>query len=137
MSGVALIQIVHCDGRAENLSFGPGTHSIGRAASDLTIAGDRNVSRRHATLEVLANAVRITDLGSTFGTFDTNGNKITGAYTLKPGVWVLLGRTKLKLLNAVGGAGSGRSGNTAMTQPDWDPGIDPKELESDESEPDG
>jgi DNA-binding NtrC family response regulator len=57
--------------------------------------GDREVSRRHASFEVAGGRVRVTDLGSTNGTF-VDGVAVVDAY-VRPGQSLQLGATTLVL----------------------------------------
>src|SRR5580704_17735343 len=60
---------------------------IGRnPPSDFLLAGT-TVSRRHCRLELMDGALRLTDLGSTNGTF-VNGVRLTDAATLEDGVTI-------------------------------------------------
>ena len=52
------------------------TYTVGRKDQDVTIDGDKSISRAHCTLEVGAdNTLYVTDPGSKFGTF-VNGTKL-------------------------------------------------------------
>lgn len=75
-----------------------GGVEIGRTECALTI-DDSAVSRRHALLDITAQAVVITDLGSANGTL-VNGARIASATALRPGDVVRIGRAELVVLVA-------------------------------------
>jgi pSer/pThr/pTyr-binding forkhead associated (FHA) protein len=116
-ASAALIEIVHCDGRRETFALRPGNHTVGRADSDLTLRGDRNLSRSHARLEVSHKLVRVHDLGSSCGTFEPNGERITSPHSMRKGDWVVLGRTELHVL-ALAELVAVAESAAAMTQPE-------------------
>jgi hypothetical protein len=96
----------------------PGSYSVGRTNCDLLLTGDRNVSRRHATLDVSHKLVRLTDLNSSCGTFDPSGARVEEPYSMCAGDWVVLGRTKLRVVSVAEiSEATGRS-SSAMTQPE-------------------
>ena len=75
-----------------------GTLSIGSAPeADLTLT-DGTVSRYHAELALLAQGVRVKDLGSTNGTF-VGDSRIEAAIVL-PGSEIRVGRTRIEILAA-------------------------------------
>lgn len=96
----AIVQITFSDGRREDRPLGPGVYRIGRDVGDL-ILNDPNTSAVHAELRVTGpGLVELVDLGSTNGSFDPNGNRISGAFTLRPEQAVRLGSTTLMLRRA-------------------------------------
>jgi pSer/pThr/pTyr-binding forkhead associated (FHA) protein len=115
-----LIDIVHCDGRKEQVALLPGSYTVGRMHADLTLAGDRNLSRRHAQLDILHKVVRIHDLGSTCGTFDASGVRVEAPHALRSGDWVRLGRTQLHVAQVAQIAATDASSATALTNPELD-----------------
>lgn len=117
-TSTASIEVTHCDGGKERFSLPPGSYTVGRIKADVTLAGDRNVSRLHAKLEVLHKAVRLQDLDSTYGTFDSSGARVEEPYTMRVGDWLMLGRTKLQVTAVAELAVAGSSASTAMTQPE-------------------
>lgn len=117
-TSAATIEVTHCDGSKEQFSLPPGSYTVGRIRADVTLAGDRNVSRLHAQLEVLHKAVRLQDLDSTYGTFDSSGARVEEPYTMRAGDWLMLGRTKLEIIAVAEIAVAGSSPATAMTQPE-------------------
>ena len=73
--------------------------SVGSASgNDLTIAGD-GVSRRHATLARRSDEWRLTDLGSTNGTF-VNGVRVADTIAVKPGDELRFGAARYALVAA-------------------------------------
>jgi class 3 adenylate cyclase len=68
---------------------------IGRECDGILIA-DAQVSRRHATLEVVGDHVVVSDLGSTNGTL-LDGMRIDTSVALRPGTVVQLGDTTVEL----------------------------------------
>lgn len=76
---------------------------IGRAPdSDVCIATDRRVSRRHARLTVCAHGVVIEDLDSKCGVY-VDGERIRSGRLLVGGERIRVGHTELALLRAHGG----------------------------------
>lgn len=74
-----------------------GTMLIGRDNRAGIMLPDASVSARHATIERVAGAWRVTDLGSTNGTF-IDGRRIgEGGATLRPGQKLALGSVVLQL----------------------------------------
>jgi hypothetical protein len=76
-----------------------GTTVIGRGAETDIQLTDTGVSRRHAEVAVTAAGIRITDLGSTNGTY-VNGVRVTTT-TLNDGDRVTVGGTELVLRTGV------------------------------------
>lgn len=71
---------------------------IGRRPGNDIVIPDPYVSGQHATIEIVGNEVRITDLGSTNGTF-INTTKITPNLptTVPPDATLTLGKTQFRL----------------------------------------
>jgi pSer/pThr/pTyr-binding forkhead associated (FHA) protein len=116
--GVARIVIIHPNGERHARSLEAGSYIIGRTAADITLGGDRNVSRRHAQLEVTAAGLTITDLRSSFGTFHEDGMRLNAPTALHAGHSVLLGRTRLTVLSGPSPQVSGEiPQSTNETQP--------------------
>lgn len=80
--GVGEIQLLH-----------DGENVIGREAGDVSFPSDRYVSARHARLDLKGEAVTLTDLGSSNGTF----RKIAGPTPVAPGDQLLIGAQLFKL----------------------------------------
>ena len=102
----AKVRIHYANGATEERSFPPGQYRIGREAGELVLR-DPNVSTNHAILTIDPGSVVITDIGSTNGTFDANGARLTAPLTLGVGQWVKLGASSLVILeNASAPAGT-------------------------------
>lgn len=71
-----------------------GTMEVGRGAS-IDLTGDEAVSRYHATITATANGIRVSDAGSTNGTF-VNGQRITSAEA-RVGDMIQIGNTIMKV----------------------------------------
>jgi hypothetical protein len=70
--------------------------TIGRERQNNLCLDDRDVSRKHATIEPLPGGWQITDLNSTNGIY-LNGARIKGAARIKAGDLLELGKTKFRL----------------------------------------
>jgi len=88
-----LAQLLEGGGLGEIFPLRPGENAVGREAGDVTFPGDRYVSARHAKLEVAADGVTLTDLGSSNGTFV----KVHGSADLSPGDQLLVGTQLLRV----------------------------------------
>lgn len=75
-----------------------GTLSVGSSPDADLVLTDSTVSRYHAELALLAQGVRVKDLGSTNGTF-VGDSRIEAAIVL-PGAEVRVGRTRLEIIAA-------------------------------------
>jgi predicted component of type VI protein secretion system len=69
--------------------------TIGREGCDITLS-DPDVSRRHATIQIVREELSIEDLGSTNGTF-VNGERISERRSLREGDEVQIGSTVWRL----------------------------------------
>lgn len=108
----ANLRIQFSDGRQEDRTFAPGKYQVGREAGDIVLA-DPNTSARHAEIEVRADAVQIVDLGSSNGTYDASGQRLSSPSLLHPGQPIKLGTSSITLL-AGPSAAAGRT--VAMPQ---------------------
>ncbi|MBV6458825.1 MAG: hypothetical protein HONBIEJF_01963 [Fimbriimonadaceae bacterium] len=73
-----------------------GATTIGReGAAELALATESTVSRRHAEISRTGDAVTVTDLGSTNGTF-VNGQRLNGAQELRAGDTVQFGAIQFR-----------------------------------------
>src|SRR5215471_4495468 len=70
----AQIKITYSDGRIEDRVLAPGTYLAGREQGDIVLR-DPNTSGRHAQIDVQFGRVTMTDLGSTNGTYDVQGQR--------------------------------------------------------------
>jgi DNA-binding NtrC family response regulator len=75
-----------------------GTLSIGSSPEADLVLSESTVSRYHAELALLAQGVRVKDLGSTNGTF-VGDSRIEAAIVL-PGAEIRVGRTRIEILAA-------------------------------------
>lgn len=90
----AYLEVRNC-GDAQLIALDGGPLTIGRAAlSDIPLAGDNLVSRRHAMILRRAGGWCITDLGSRNGTF-VNETPVAGELALRPGDEIRLGASRL------------------------------------------
>jgi len=69
--------------------------TIGREGTEIVLA-DPEVSRRHAKVRALDDALAIEDLGSTNGTY-VNGQRVTGVAELKDGDAIKMGNSALRV----------------------------------------
>lgn len=103
---------------------------IGRGAVGLgSLAGDDQLSRRHAAITRLGRAWSIADLGSTNGTV-VNGTRISGPTPLSAGDTIRVGRSTLEV--ALGTAAPAPSGTSVPSPP---PLADPAPSPPPESPP--
>lgn len=71
-----------------------GENEIGREAG-ISFPGETSLSRRHASVSRIGDAVVVTDLGSTNGTW-VNGRKIDAPTPLQPGDQIMFGKVTLR-----------------------------------------
>ncbi len=88
-----LAQLLEGGGVGEIHPLHEGENLIGRETGELVFPGDRYVSARHARVVVVGDAVTVTDLGSSNGTF----RRISGPTAMAPGDQLLIGVQLLKL----------------------------------------
>lgn len=98
------LEIQYADGRSEHRQLAPGRYRIGREVGDIVLAHP-SVSGHHADLEVSEQHLRISDAGSTNGTYAPDGARLAGPYTLQPGQRVRLGECRLTWLAPAATAG--------------------------------
>lgn len=91
------IRINHPDGKGEDRLLTPGSYQIGRESGDIVLR-DPNVSASHARLDVGPGGVTIIDLGSSNGTLDASGRRLSGPYALERNAPVRLGSSTLTWL---------------------------------------
>lgn len=99
-----VLRIQHADGRVEERSLAAGSYDMGRDAGHIVLP-DPNVSALHARVQVQDGRAMLMELGSTNGTFDAEGNRISSQVELRANVPVRLGGTWLTLLPARPAAG--------------------------------
>lgn len=101
--------------------------TIGREECDLLLLQDDQVSRQHAKVEQQGNALVLTDLDSTNGTY-VNGVRLQAPYTLQPGDVIQIGGSAL----TVYAEGEGRATRAMSEPPQWqappvpEPGVVPQ-----------
>ena len=93
----AQIRITYSDGRIEDRTLPPGTYLAGREQGDIVLR-DPNTSGRHAQIDVQFGRVTMTDLGSTNGTYDLQGQRLSGPYVMVPNQAIRLGTTTITLM---------------------------------------
>lgn len=81
----------------EEIPLRSGENIIGRDPHDAIVIHASEVSRHHARLTVAGAAVTLEDLGSKNGTF-VGTQRVTGPTEVKPGDEILIGTTKLRLV---------------------------------------
>lgn len=87
-------RLVSADG--DELPLEEGELTVGRDAGlGLSLATESTVSRKHAVVARSGSTVRVTDLGSTNGTF-VNGVRLSGDTTLQPGDTVQFGAVRFR-----------------------------------------
>jgi predicted component of type VI protein secretion system len=79
-------------GRVHPLPY--GEHVLGRGTEASIVLDDKDVSRRHARLEVGPDGVVVHDLGSKNGVF-VSGRKVTDSYMLRHGQSFRFGELEL------------------------------------------
>jgi hypothetical protein len=110
-----LFRIQFADGRVEERTFGEGRFPIGSASAAIVLP-DPRVSALHGELVVSGGHVTYTDLGSSNGSLDARGRRITGSVLLLPGQSVELGSSALSFLRSLppGAQASGGVGSSAV-----------------------
>lgn len=89
---------------SHDLEIPPGQFSIGRSPDCQLSLDDDLVSRRHALLSVVGDAVAIEDLGSRNGVL-VNGVKIQGPFAVTDGDEITIGSQKLRIFGVRTAAG--------------------------------
>lgn len=96
-----VFRIQFSDGHVEERELGDGRHQIGREAGDIVLR-DPKASAVHGELVIRGDAVTYTDLGSSNGSLDAHGRRLTAPSRLSPGQSVQLGNSALTYLRAPG-----------------------------------
>lgn len=117
---MARIRIVYADGRIEERVLNDGVHRVGRDAGEIVL-GDPNVSGNHVELRISSEQITLTDIGSSNGTYDPQGARLSAPVAMKPNEPYRLGGCSLTLLAphsvAAGAPGPSTAGGTqAMPQ---------------------
>lgn len=110
------LRITFADGRNEERLLALGRHRIGREAGEIVL-GDPNVSAQHAEIDVQPARVVITDLGSSNGTFDARGQRLTEPHVLQLHQPTRLGSTTLTVLDGPMRSMAGGTQVLAVTPP--------------------
>jgi two-component system nitrogen regulation response regulator GlnG len=92
------LQIIAGSDFGTALALDRGTYRIGKDAAGDLVVHDPSVSHLHLLAEVLSHGVRLTDQGSTNGSF-CEGMRFT-SLDVRPGATVRIGRTVLKVVPA-------------------------------------
>lgn len=82
---------------AEEIPLRSGENVIGRDPRDAIVIHAPDVSRHHAKLTIAGTTITLEDLGSKNGTF-LGKTRITSATVIHPGDEILIGTTKLRLV---------------------------------------
>lgn len=118
MSG-CVFRIQFADGHVEERELGDGRFQIGREHGAIVLA-DPKSSAVHGELVIQGAAVTYTDLGSSNGSLDAHGRRLTEPTRLSPGQSVQLGNSAITFLrsplSAVAPAAAPRGGS-APTAP--------------------
>jgi hypothetical protein len=98
MSG-CVFRIQFADGRVEEREFGDGRFQIGREQGAIVLA-DPKSSALHGELVIQGGAVTYSDLGSSNGSLDAHGRRLTEPTRLSPGQSVQLGNSAITFLRS-------------------------------------
>jgi FHA domain len=90
-------RIQFADGRVEERELGDGRYQIGRETGEIVL-GDAKSSAVHGELVIQGSAVTYTDLGSSNGSLDAQGRRLTAPARLSPGQSVRLGNSVISFL---------------------------------------
>jgi len=88
--------VVEGSERGSGIQLGADPVVLGRLPPAHLVLTDRRVSRSHCSVSVVLDAVVVTDLGSTNGTF-IDGKRVSGAVALASGARLEVGDHRLKL----------------------------------------
>jgi hypothetical protein len=92
-----VFRIQFADGRVEERALGDGRFQLGREGGDIVL-GDAKASAVHGELVIQGSAVTYTDLGSSNGSLDAQGRRLTEPTRLLPGHSVRLGNSVISFL---------------------------------------
>ena len=98
MSG-CVFRIQFADGRVEERELGDGRFQIGREQGAIVL-GDPKSSAVHGELVIQGAAVTYTDLGSSNGSLDAHGRRLSEPTRLTPGQSVQLGNSAITFLRS-------------------------------------
>lgn len=110
---LAHLRIVRADGRTEDTSLPPGTYGVGRDVGHIALH-DPDVSGNHARLDVRTDGVTITDMGSSNGTFDPQGRRLTQPTVMGLDQAFRLGSSSITLTYVVVPSGGTRFASSAL-----------------------
>ena len=94
-----IFRIQFADGHVEERELGDGRYQIGREAGHIVLR-DPKSSARHGEFLIQGAAVTYTDLGSSNGSLDAHGRRLTAPTPLSPGQSVQLGHSAITYLRA-------------------------------------
>ncbi|MEO8181509.1 MAG: FHA domain-containing protein [Deltaproteobacteria bacterium] len=115
MSG-CVFRIQFADGRVEERELGDGRFQIGREQGAIVL-GDPKSSAVHGELVIAGAAVTYTDLGSSNGSLDAHGRRLTEPTRLSPGQSVQLGNSAITFLRSPSPVAAAPRPGLAPTQP--------------------
>ncbi len=96
------IRIGYANGHVEERVLGEGIYRVGREIGEIVL-GDPNVSTAHAQIEVRQGRAVVTDLGSTNGTYDQAGQRLSAPTWMQPNQPIRLGACSLTVAPLAGG----------------------------------
>src|SRR5690349_1381493 len=96
------VEIHHPDRPPEILSFEQPVVTVGRDQGDVTVA-DPQLSGRHAELRFDGEALQFSDLTSTNGSFDQEGQRLEVPTQILPGQRVQIGDTWIEVKSITAG----------------------------------
>lgn len=95
--GSCVFRIQFADGQVEERELGDGRYQIGRETGHIVLR-DAKSSAVHGELVIQGDAVTYTDLGSSNGSLDAHGRRLTAPTRLAPGQSVQLGNSAITYL---------------------------------------
>ena len=116
---MARVRIGYADGRSEERVLANGVHRVGRDGGEIPL-GDPNVSATHLELHVEGEQVTLVDVGSSNGTYDAAGARVSVPTSMKANESYRLGGSSLTLLPVYGaqpGVGTAPAAAAAYAPP--------------------
>ena len=121
---LAHLRITRADGRVEDISLPLGTYQIGRDVGHIVL-NDPQASGSHARLEVHPHGVLLTDIGSSNGTFDSRGRRLTEPAPMPLDQAFRLGNSSIVLTRAIAPSGGTIVATSAMSPSAQHPVLPP------------